>query len=72
VGREMIEDRVQQSIFKLVSSPYRNAHILLPKNIGNYHFSIPTIKPTSLTLGDAGILLSTEEFSDASARECDS
>jgi len=63
----MIEARVRRCLFKPAWGPYRNAHLLVPKRNGKYHFIISAVSANQHTLEDSGIPPNVEEFSEAFA-----
>jgi len=66
--KEMIEERVWQGLFVPTWGPYRNAHFLVPKNHGKYHFIISAVSANQHTLEDTGIPPNIEEYSKAFTR----
>ena len=68
VEKDMIEERVRQSLFEPACGPYRNAHFLVPKKNGKYCFSYSAMRTNQHTLEDASIPPNVKEFSEAVAR----
>jgi len=67
VEKEMIEERVRQGLFEPAWGPYKNAHFLVPKNNGKYHFIISAVSADRHTLKDSRIPPNVEQFSEAFA-----
>jgi hypothetical protein len=67
VKKEIIEEGVRQGLFEPVWGPYRNAHILVPKMNGTYHFITSAVSANQHALQDAAIPPNVEEISEAIA-----
>jgi hypothetical protein len=67
VEKEMIEERVWQSLFEAAWGPYRNAHSLVTKKNRKYRFIISAVSANRQTVEDTGIPPSIVEFSEVFA-----
>jgi len=68
VEKEMIEARVQQSLFEPSWGLHRNVRFLVPKQNGKYRFISSGMIANRHTLEDAWIPADIRQFSEAFAR----
>ena len=65
--KDTIEERVWQCLFEPTWGPCRNAHFLVPKKNGKYHFIISAVSMNRHTPQDFGIPPKVEEVSEVFA-----
>jgi len=68
VEKEMIEERVQQGVFKPAWGPCRNAHYIISKNNGNYCILTSGVSTTWHIVQDTKVLRNIEDLPEAFSR----